>query len=137
MKVRAIAGGIVEFAGVSLYSLLIGIIIGSVQHTLGDMKLARSEGLASLVRFSILEGGFVGALFAIPTGWFCYYAIFGRRARKRDWMMVTAVVGSVAIVIGLVIGLFIPDLLFFSSLVMPLITVYIAAVLASRNRATQ
>jgi len=52
-------------------------------------------------------------------------------------MMVTAVVGSVAIVIGLVIGLFIPDLLFFSSLVMPLITVYIAAVLASRNRATQ
>jgi hypothetical protein len=123
-------GRVVEFAGVTLTSLLIGFLVGSLQHTLGFIPEIRQSSVAEVVRFSMVEGGLFGAFAGVITGWFCYYAVFQRRATGRDWVTVGALVAVVAVVVGLLVGLFNPDALLVSAMLMPGITVGIAFAVA-------
>ncbi len=79
-------------------SILAGMVIGFLQHyvSFGVWGYGFGKGAFWLAR---LEGGRVGAVFAVPTGLFAYYGILKRRVTGRQVAIIIlgSLVGGCAI----------------------------------------
>jgi hypothetical protein len=82
-----------EFITLVAGSILAGFVIGTLQHYVGFgvWGYGFSKGAFSL---ALIEGGGVGAAFAVPTGLIAYYGVLKRHVTNRQIAVV--VLGSLA-----------------------------------------
>jgi hypothetical protein len=122
----------VELALVGLGSFVVGWLIGAVQY-LAATRLPvcgfSLGGRCQLVEDELLlawfEGGAIGGVFAVPTGWAVWFGVMGRRARAADVGKIVGMTWLGGCVLGAMTSVF-------SAFLMPLVTLLIAAMVKQR-----
>ncbi|MFZ0921636.1 MAG: hypothetical protein WA020_01120 [Candidatus Acidiferrales bacterium] len=72
-----------ELLTVLLGSMLAGFLIGTLQHYVAFGVWGDGFGVEAF-KFSLFEGGIVGAEFAVPTGLIAYYGVLKRSVTPKQ-----------------------------------------------------
>ena len=124
---------LLEVAEVSVASAVIGAIVGIGQCVISTIWVS-PDWRAIAIGVAISEGSIVGAMFAVPTGWFCYYAILNRVAPRKLWYQIAGVMLAIGIALGTLVGVSNPEAAFVSALAMPPITALVTGLFRYRQK---
>lgn len=122
---HAVLRALTELLILLVGSLAVGWIIGTVQHFVAFGVWGDGFGVEAF-EFACFEGGFVGIMFAVPTGIIVWYLVLHRTATGRE--VATVVLGS--LLGGCLLGI---CFFWVSALLTPVLTIVLALLQRART----